>query len=399
MALALRRALPQALVRLGSAGALLATVHTAVNLRLLRVPPPAPPPVAEPVSLLLPVRDEAHRVEPCLRSLLAQVGVPDLEVLVLDDGSGDGTADVVRRAAGADPRVRLLTGAPLPTGWLGKPHACAQLAAAARGSVLVFVDADVVLAPHAVAATVALLRSASLDLVSPYPRQVALTVAERLVQPLLQWSWLTFLPLRLAERSPRTSLAAANGQLLAVDAEVYRHAGGHAAVRGEVLEDLALMRAVKRAGGRGGVADGTHVATCRMYDGWPDLRAGYTKSLWSAFGSPAGAAATMGLLGLLYVVPPLAALRGSRAGLAGWAAVVAGRALVARRVGGRVLPDVLAHPASVLVLAALTGESLRRRRRGRLTWKGRAVASQGSRLTREETTRPGLLGEASFLLR
>ena len=370
-------ALSSALVRLGSAGALLATAHTAVNLRLLRVPPPAPPPVAEPVSLLLPVRDEAHRVEPCLRSLLAQAGVPDLEVVVLDDGSRDGTADVVRRVVGDDPRVRLITGAPLPTGWLGKPHACAQLAAAARGSVLVFVDADVVLAPHAVAATVALLRSARLGLVCPYPRQVALTLAERLVQPLLQWSWLTFLPLRLAERSPRASLAAANGQLLAVDAEVYRRAGGHAAVRGEVLEDLALLRAVKRAGGRGGVADGTALATCRMYDGWPDLRAGYTKSLWSAFDSPAGATAIMSLLGLLYVVPPLAALRSSRVGLAGWAAGVLGRALVARRVGSQILPDVLAHPASILVLAGLTGESLRRAQQGRLAWKGRCIAGGG----------------------
>src|SRR5664280_1275357 len=196
----------------GSVGAVLATAHTAANLRQLRTPPTDPPVGTERVSVLLPVRDEAYRVTDCLRSLLAQQRVAELELLVLDDGSTDATAAIVRREAGADPRLRLLTGAPLPSGWLGKPHACAQLAAAATGTVLVFLDADVVLAPTAIAATVALLRTTGLDVLSPYPRQLANGPVPRLVQPLLQWSWLTFLPLRRAERSPRASLAAANGR-------------------------------------------------------------------------------------------------------------------------------------------------------------------------------------------
>ncbi len=241
--------------------------------------------------------------------------------------------------------------------------------------MLVFVDADVVLAPHAVAASVALLRWAALDLVSPYPRQLAVTPAERLVQPLLQWSWLTTLPLRVAERSARPSLAAANGQLLVVDAEAYRRAGGHRAVRAEMLEDVALLRAVKAAGGRGGVVDGTALATCRMYAGWPDLRDGYAKSLWSAFGSPAGAAAVVAGLAVAYVLPPLAALRGSRVGLVGYAAGVAGRAVAARRTGSRVWPDSLAHPASVVVFGALVATSVRGHRAGTLTARGRPVGA------------------------
>ncbi|WP_345714047.1 glycosyltransferase, partial [Kineococcus glutinatus] len=177
-----------------------------------------------------------------------------------------------------------------------KAHACAQLAAAARGDVLVLVDADVTLAPHAVAAAVDLLCRSGLDLVSPYPRQVAATAAERLVQPLLQWSWLTTLPLRTAETSRRPSLSAANGQFLVVDAAALRRAGGFAAVRSAVLDDVALVRAVKAAGGRGGVADGTALATCRMYEGWAALREGYAKSLWSAFGPPPAAAAVAAAL-------------------------------------------------------------------------------------------------------
>ncbi len=363
------------LVRTGSLGALGLTVHTAVNLRRLRVPKNDPAETGERVSLLLPVRDEAHRVTECLESLLEQIRVPDLEILVMDDGSSDGTAEVVRRIAGADPRVRRLTAPELTAGWLGKPHACQALADAATGSVLIFVDADVRLAPHAVAAAVELLRSSGLQLISPYPRQIALSAAERLVQPLLQWSWLTTLPLGLAERSARPSLSAANGQFLVVDAQTYRRSGGHAAaqVRTAVLDDVALLRSVKAAGGRGGVVDGTTLATCRMYENWSQLREGYTKSLWSAFGSPAGATAAVAGFGLIYLVPPVAALGGSLTGLGGYLAAVAGRYAVAERTGGRSLPDSLAHPASIAVFGWLTARSVAARRRGELVWRGRTL--------------------------
>ncbi len=360
-----------------SATAVALTAHAAWNLRHLRRPPTDPPPPGEWVSVLLPVRDEAHRLEPALHALLTALDgcAERAELVVLDDGSTDGTAELVRRVCGHDPRVRLVAGLPLPAGWLGKPWACHQLAghASAASTVLVFVDADVVVAPSAIAATVAQLRDTGLDLISPYPRQRAETHAERLVQPLLQWSWLTTLPLRVAERSPRPSLAAANGQLLAVDRATYLRAHGHEAVRADVLDDLALLRAVKAGGGHGGVTDGTALATCRMYNGWDELRDGYTKSLWSAFGGPAGGVAVATTLPLVYGWPALAALAGSPVGLAGYLAGVAGRVLTGRRTGARVWPDALAHPASVAMLACLTVRSVRERRRGTLSWKGRPV--------------------------
>ncbi|MEV4628337.1 glycosyltransferase [Micromonospora sp. NPDC049523] len=359
------------------------TLHSLVNATRWLRRPPLRATLDEPVSVLLPLRDEAGRLTPCLRSLLAQQGVADLEIVVLDDGSTDGTADLVRQLTAGDPRVRLLTGSPPPPGWLGKPYACQQLADAAvpRSGVLVFVDADVVLAPYAVAGAVTALRTAGAALLTPYPRIVAGSIGERLVQPLLQWTWLTFLPLRLMERSPRPSLAAAGGQFLVLDRDGYRRAGGHTAVRDRILEDIELARAVKRAGARIALADGSALADCRMYGSWTELRDGYTKSLWASFGSPVAAAAVLTLLLLLYTVPPLLAVGAAVAGAAplAWAAFaayllgVAGRLVSARASGGRTWPDVLAHPLSVALLGWLTLRSYHLHRRQRLFWRGRPV--------------------------
>ena len=327
------------------------TAHTVLNARLLRTPSTGRP--SGQISVLLPVRDEAPRLEPCLRALLAQT-VP-FELLVLDDGSTDGSAELVRALG-----VEVLDGKPLPDGWLGKPHACQQLADAADpgSSVLVFLDADVILAPDAIARAVATLETTGLDLVCPYPRQDTPGLT-RLVQPLLQWSWLTFLPLRIAERSPRPSLSAANGQLLAVRRSTYDRAGGHAGVRDQVVEDLALLRAVKRASGRGTVVDGTDLATTRMYDDWPALVEGYTKSLHTL------PAAVPALLALLYVLPWFGRSRAARIACA---AGVLGRAVSAHQTGGRVL-DSVSHPLGISLLVGLYLRSSLRPR----SWKGRSL--------------------------
>lgn len=358
-----RGLLPRALTWTGSLAAIALTAHSLVNLRAVRVPADEPAPVAERVSVLLPVRDAAGQVGDLLTDLMDQLEVPDLEILVLADRSSDATAEAVCRFAEADPRVRLIAGREPPPEWLGKPHACHQLAAAATGSVLVFLDVGVRLAPHALAAVVGLLREANLDLVSPWPRQLAETAAERLLQPLLTWSWLTMLPVSLIERSPRESLSAANGQFIAVDAVAYRMAGGHAAVRDRTLDGIGLMRAMKRSGGRAGVAEGSRIARRRMYTGWSQVRDGYAKSLRDAFGSPGAAVGVMAGLTVLYVVPPVAAIHGSLIGWAGYAAAAIGRYAVAERTGGRSMPDCLAHPASVVLLGWLTADSWWRHRR------------------------------------
>jgi hypothetical protein len=185
------------------------------------------------------------------------------------------------------------------------------------------------------------------------------------------------LPMMLAEtRNP--AFAAAIGQFLVIDAVAYRAAGGHESVKGHVVEDVEVLRSLKRAGFRGLPVHGGDIATCRMYNGAVEVYDGYTKSLWSVFGSTPGAVGGVAAMLMIYVLPPVAAVvardRATRAwGALGYASSVAGRAMVARRTGERMWPDVLVMPASMGAFATLTVASLLRRRRGSTTWKGRPL--------------------------
>ena len=374
------RRIARAIAGTGAITAAALAAHAAINMRLIRRPRDETVTIGERVSILLPARNEAARIAPTLRSLLAQEGLPDLEILVLDDGSTDGTADVVRQVVGADPRVKVIDGPDdlPPAGWLGKSWACHRLSQEATGDVLVFIDADVQLTSRAVASTIHQMRDAGLDLLSPYPRQVAITPAERITQPLVVWSWVTALPIRVTERSHYPSMAAAVGQFLVVDARAYRISGGHAAISDLILEDVGVLRAFKRAGFQGAPADGSAVASCRMYTSWPEIYDGYTKSVWSAVQPSPVAYALVSVMTLAYIAPPVFAIlgpgRSARAwGLAGYTAGVLGRYAVARRTGERVWPDALAHPASIATFTGLVLASLRRHRAGTITWRGRPL--------------------------
>ena len=207
---------------LGSLGLILA--QTLANLRHLPAPPPAAPGEfsdgAPLVSVLVPARDEAHRIGPCVASLLAQ-DYPNFELLVLDDHSTDDTGAVVLDLglreteadtdADAPPQRRLLRGEPLPPGWTGKAWACHQLARVARGEWLLFTDADTVHAPGALAAMVAHARRTRADLLSAWPRQLVGSWSERLVIPLVYVLLTGFLPMWLFAWFQRRPRRAARG--------------------------------------------------------------------------------------------------------------------------------------------------------------------------------------------
>ncbi|MGQ0629475.1 MAG: glycosyltransferase [Sporichthyaceae bacterium] len=369
---ALRLAARAALVA-GTGRAIVQAGRIARNARRTPAPPAHPPTVTERVSVLMPARNEAHRIAPGIRSLVAQRGCTDLEIIVLDDNSTDATSDVVLEAAGGDPRLRVISGRALPEGWRGKPHACSQLGETANGSVLIFVDADVEFAPHAMAASVALMRERHLDYVSPFPRQLTGSVAERLMQPLTAWVRLGMVDMRHAEDSHEHGSLLANGQFLVIDAEAYRRAGGHEAIKDALIDDVWMAAALKITGSRGVAVEGSGVASCRMYTSWTEMRDGYTRWLWVLFPKRRNLVWTCAKMIVTDVVPPLAALRGSRIGLLGYLAAVSGRVISGRAARDCVVPDALAAPISSALSVGLYLDSVRRQSKGAVSWKGRAI--------------------------
>ncbi|WP_337868323.1 glycosyltransferase family 2 protein [Meiothermus sp.] len=227
------------------------------------------------VSLLVPARNEAHNLRETLPGLLLQ-GVQ--EILVLDDHSTDVTAQVVEEFSRQDARVRLLVGRPKPEGWMGKTWACYQLAQAAQGEVLIFTDADVHWRKRGVRAVLARMEHERAGLVSVYPLQMTHSLAERVILPLIDDVLLCYLPYPLL-RTPFPSASAANGQVMAFTRLAYLASGGHAAVRGEVLEDVRLAQKTKAAGQRLALALGGGLVAVRMYRSFAEIVEGLGKNL------------------------------------------------------------------------------------------------------------------------
>jgi glycosyltransferase involved in cell wall biosynthesis len=341
----------------------------AANLVVFPVLRPRPPVGRPETSVLVPARDEGKRLPAVLTGLCAQ---DVTEIIVLDDQSSDHTALVVRNAARADPRVRLLRGTPPPPSWTGKNWACHQLAAAARGDVLLFCDADVLLAPGAVDACWAQLRAQHADVFSVFPRQRTATLGERLLVPLIDDVLLAFLPHRLL-RLPVPSAATANGQLLMFRRGSYDALGGHAAVAGEINEDIALARRARRAGLRLGLALGGDLAGARMYNGYLASVHGFGKSLRAAHGGHDSVLALSAAGHLLaYTVPWLAWRRG-RAWRAAAVLGLAQRVLVNLKTGRGAPGEAVLVP--VTPLAALPAYALAFRRHAE--WKGRRYHAPG----------------------
>ncbi len=235
------------------------------------------------VSVLVPARNEALKIAVCLEAVLQQ-DYPNFEVLVLDDGSTDDTAHIVEHIAAADPRVRLLRGAPLPDGWQGKAWACQQLSEQAHGEWLLFLDADTRPRQDAVSCAVAAAEHDHIDLLSLLPDMQLKTLGQRLLLMLLPYVLMGWVPHNLFTDNPSPVLAIAYGPFMLVRRSTYERTGGHQAIRSDIVEDVALARAVKRIGGRIVLADGVDVLQVDNYNNFPEAWRGISKCIFPVFG-------------------------------------------------------------------------------------------------------------------
>ncbi len=275
-------------------------LNTIVNLRLLRRPARRQPPATGPlVSILIPARNEARSIVGCVESMALQ-DYPRCEVLVLDDHSEDETAALVEGLARRYAHVRLLRGDPLPSNWHGKAFACAQLARAARGEWLLFVDADTVHTRDCVSTALRAAEERRADLLTMMPRLLAGTFGEALLMPTIPLAFVGTMPLALVTNTPWSPFATALGHFLLFRRDIYQRIGGHEAARTEIVEDILLSRLVKCHGGRVVWIDGTQLTSVRMYHSLGEAWRGMAKSSFAAVG--------YSLPALLLGVPPCAAI-------------------------------------------------------------------------------------------
>ena len=346
-----------------SALALALVIFNSLTIRVIKN---SPTKISGSVSVLIPMRNEEENVKGCLSSVLAQKGLDTLEVIAIDDGSTDNTSNEVK----AFPSVELISGEKLPDKWLGKLWACQQLAEKSSGDYLVFVDADVRLSDYAVANSIS--KMGNWDFISPYPRQLTSGFVQKIFQPLLQWSWLSSVPLLIAQKYSIKSMAVANGQFLIIKRDAYFKSGAHAGIKTEVLDDLMLARNLLKQGYKGGVAEASNIATCHMYKNKMELFKGYQKSLWKAFGSVPGTILAIALLIVTGILPIISTALGSTSGLAAFGLITLSRMISSLRTGS--LPNsAIFHPLAILMLLGLILFSWFGKLTNTITWRDRTV--------------------------
>lgn len=320
-----------------------------------------------PTEAFVPARDEVSVIGPCVEGLLSQ-GLA--AVTVIDDGSTDGTGAVLASFA---ERVRVLSGSGPGPGECGKPAALRSAVAAAAPSAewLLFADADVVLAPGAVAGLHAIRGEA--DLVSVLPRVELGTAIEKIVMPAVGAVVVgRYPPSKVAD--PRSEVAFANGQVILVRRSLYERIGGHGAVIEEILEDVRLARIAKRAGGRLLIADGRDIARTRMYERWDEIVEGWSKNLFLLMDEKLSAAIGWALLsvGLGWAGPIALVVDRWPLGVAAYGVAVGAQVSLRALGGSSPLWALLAPIGAPITSWLLLRSAWLHVRKRPVPWKGRA---------------------------
>ncbi len=337
------------------------------------------------VSVIVPARNEEVSLGACLESLVAQTGV-SFEIIVVDDHSTDRTREIAASFAG----VRVVEAGPLPTDWTGKNNAVACGARAARGQWLLFTDADTAHLAGSLARALKEAQENGAELLSYSPQQIAKTFWEMAVMPVVfaelarQYS-----PSKVSD--PASPIAAANGQYILVTRAAYNAVGGHAAIAQDILEDVALARAVKASGRKIRFRYAADAVRTRMYRNYRQLRDGWTKNLALLFPNPGGLAARTVARWLVPWVALFLAYAGSLKPRWWGVIFVAGFVfLVARlrRANFTWTMDVLGVFFGMLMFAYLLLRSKRAHAHGNVAWKGRTYGTRTLPANKPEVNKP-----------
>lgn len=347
------------------------TLISLVNL-LSRLHLPNENPISTPkVSVLIPARNEEKNIGKLLAALQQQ-DYPELEVIVCNDHSSDGTEEILNWFAGEEPRFRWFMGEKLPPEWLGKNFACHQLAQKASGEIYLFLDADVELSPDAIRKAVAFSQQKKLALLSVFPQQKMQSLAEWTTVPVMNWILQSLLPMILVQKTLWTSLSAANGQFMLFDAKEYQKFRWHERVKNENVEDIRIARLVKTSGLKMAVLLGNRDVFCRMYSRFDEAVAGFSRNIHEYFG---GSRAVMFLFWFIVCFGPFIVFFAMEE----WffslfvPLVIVNRMAVAWAGRQNVFASVLLHPLQMLGFTAIVFTNVSRRMKKETEWKGRKI--------------------------
>ena len=336
---------------------------------------------ANAVSVLIPARNEERNLPATLESLLRNRGC-NFEVVVLDDHSTDRTAGMVGEFAARDSRVRLESAPPLPAGWCCKQHACYILARLDKHRLLVFMDADVRLAPDALTRMAVFMHQHKVALASGVPRQQLGTFSERLLLPLIHFVLLGFLPMHAMRRTRSPAISAGCGQLFIARRDAYEACGGHAGLPDSLHDGIQLPRVFRRSGFATALFDATDLATCRMYHTNAETWRGLSKNATEGLAAPTvigpmtfllvgGQVLPFVLLSCVAVLPPLAEYCAAVAAVLAYAPQFIAVWRFRQPWGSTLL-----HPFRVLALVGIQWYALVRHLLGKpAEWKGRHYTS------------------------
>ncbi len=327
---------------------------------------------SEFISVLIPARNEEDNIESLLTDL-RNIDDCEVEILVFDDQSTDATADIVRRVSSLDSRVRLYQSKGLPEKWVGKNYACYQLSQWARGQYLLFLDADVRVETSIVRDAVGYMKKSGIGLLSVFPKQIQKSFGERVTVPIMNYILLTLLPLIFVRISPFTSHAAANGQFMLFDKDVYRANDPHRQFAMSAVEDINIARYLKERKVKVVCVTGEERIKCRMYHSYEEASNGFSKNVLMFFGNkPALAIAFWALAALGFIPVMLYSL-----GILGLyiALVVVVQILYSIACGQNFAQNIELFPLQLLFLINVIIISLRQRRNKKILWKDRNVYS------------------------
>ncbi|KIL47967.1 glycosyltransferase [Jeotgalibacillus campisalis] len=256
------------------------------------------------VSILIPMRNEEKNVEDLIKSI-KEIHYPSFEVIILNDQSTDKTQDLLDQAIFGDPRFNVITGTPLPEGWVGKVHACSQLSTKGSGEYFLFLDADVRVKPDVIDQAMHIMGKYKAGLVTGFPRFPVAPFLGKLLVPLQHFFIFFHLPNIVANKTVFPAFTAAHGAFMFFERKAYESIGGHRSVQNSLIEDIQITRTLKKSGHKAVLANVTPSVTCFMYDTNKEVWNGFLKNIYVGLGRSPFTAILVSLFYLIFYSAPL----------------------------------------------------------------------------------------------